>query len=345
MVKGRWREFCREPSALVFVVTMPVLWMLLLGYAFSGAKIQKHSIGLIKPHGETSELGKELDIILQDREWLKVYRGSEQELLAQMKKGEPILLISSEGSDPKLLTYKFDSSHPQALDTRRFVNDLIQSSLGRKDVLTTSDAPFLVQGSPRYIDFLIPGLLALSLFTTSLFGTGMVLVVSRRENLLKRYKTTPMRTLDYILSHIIGRFLIFIVEFCVICLAGSLLFNFKIEGAFFSYFGLALLGTATFTSLGLFLASRTANASLYSGLVNLLTLPMMLLSGVWFSRANFPSFLSHLADYLPLTALVEGLRRIALEGADLSSLGWEVSVLSVYFLVSTISTRLLFKWY
>lgn len=247
MVKGRWREFRREPSAFFFVLLMPIVWMVVLGFAFSS---------------KDTHLG-----------------------------------FKQEG------------------------------------------ATF------RYVDFLIPGLLALSLLTTSLYGTGMTLVANRRENLLKRYRITPMSVYEFFASHFIGRTVVFSVEFLSVTLCGILLFKFRIVGAWIDYLVFALLGTMSFTALAILLGSRLRNASTYNGITNLVVLPMMLLSGIWFPRYFFPEWVNHVATFLPLTALVDGMRRIALEGATLQTLHKEVLVLIGVFAVSTLLARKAFRWY
>jgi len=344
MVKCRWREFRREPSAFFFVITMPLMWMIILGYSFSEPKKETFSIGIIQPEKVTA-FHTQLRNILVDRHWLKIASGSENELIQKLKKEEISLIVSTQESQGKEeVLYQFNPTHPEGIRTRRFVNDLVQSSFGRKEFLSTQDIAIRVEGS-RYVDFLIPGLLALSLFTTSLFGTGMTLVASRRENLFKRYMTTPMNTFSYLLSHIVGRCIIFAIEFLVILIAGAAIFKFSVAGNLLSYLLFALLGTFTFTSISILCGSRARNAGLYNGMVNLVTLPMMLLSGVWFPRSYFPDWVSRLSEFLPLTALVDGLRHIALEGGSISSLSMQISVLLSYLVVATLGAKLLFKWY
>jgi ABC-2 type transport system permease protein len=324
---------------------MPLMWMIILGFTFSEPKRESYSIGIIQTE-KVTPFATEIRNILIDRSWLKISIGSKEELTSKLKKEEISLMLSADLNDrgEGNILYMFNSTHPDGAKTRRFVNDLIQSSFGRKDTISAQDIPVKAEGS-RYVDFLIPGLLALSLFTTSLFGTGMTLVASRRENLFKRYMTTPMNTFEYILSHIVGRCVIFLMEFSLVFIAGFTLVMLSVAGNFISYLLFALLGTLTFTSLSILCGSRAKNAGLYNGLVNLVTLPMMLLSGVWFPRTYFPDWLSRCSEFLPLTALVDGLRHIALEGGGLASLPMQTSVLIAYLLLGTLGSKLVFKWY
>lgn len=173
----------------------------------------------------------------------------------------------------------------------------------------------------------------------------MTIVANRREKLLKRYVATPMNPYNYILSHIIGRFFIFLVEFVSVSLAGILIFGFTNQGSWVDYSLFALFATAVLTALGILCSSRTTNGAAYNGMVNLLALPMMFLSGVWFSRNGFPEVFAEAVRYLPLTPIVDGLRKISLEGLSILDLKFEMMVLTGYLVVSVVAAKKAFKWY
>lgn len=342
MTKGRWREFCREPSAMFFVILMPIVWMILLGVMFSSSKTEHYRIGLALANFTESSQSKVVSLALEADHSLTVLTDSLSVLKNQLKRNNIALIVNK--IDENGVQFIFDPSNPQSIQAKRLVSDRIQTALGRQDVIAISDQPQSMPGG-RYVDFLIPGLLALSLLTTSLFGTGMTIVANRRENLLKRYCVTPMKFSDYILSHIIGRYLIAVVETITILSAGFVLFDFHIYGSKFDFFLLILLGTGAFTAIGILAGSKTKNTSAYNGMVNLLSLPMMLLAGVWFSKTYFPSWLADIAQYLPLTALVDALRSIALEGATLGSVSFEILVLLGYGIASAVTAGKIFRWY
>jgi ABC transporter DrrB family efflux protein len=335
MTKGRIREFRREPSAFYFVIFMPILWMIILGISLSGDKKIHHHIGALNRPDVLSKLADKLA-----SEQLSIEIGTEENLRMALQRGRIDLWISEEGEK---VTYHFDPKNPNAQSTRLFVDALIQQAFGQQPAILTLDEPMEQKGS-RYIDFLIPGLLAFSLLTTSLYGTGMTLVVNRRDNLLKRLRVTPMRISDFFASHLIGRILIMCVELASITLAGKILFGFPMEGNFLAYIALCILGALTFTSMSFFLGARLSNSSTYNGMSNLVIVPMMLLSGIWYSRNHFPDWLIHVTDFLPLTALVDALRRVALEGVSISDLGFQLTILLGYLGFSLIGAMRTFKW-
>ncbi len=342
-IKCRWREFRREPSAFFWVIFMPILWMVVLGFAFSKPRPETYGIGWVPPaHVEGASLSARVEERLRGDPQLKIKRGSADELGIRMKRGEIalILRVPAEGS----FVYELDASNPEAQRAKAYVDDIVQSAGGRQDPVPAQIEAVTRDGG-RYVDFLIPGLLGLSIMSSSLFGVGMTLVSNRKENLLKRYLATPMPPHEFILSHIVGRLIILAAEFTAVMVAGFLIFRFQIYGSWLSYAFLAILGAGAFTGIALLCAARTRSIAMISGLTNLVSLPMMMLSGVFFSKNNFPDWLIQLTNFLPLTALNDGLRKIALEGLPLSALGFELAVLGFYLIACSVAAQRLFKWY
>lgn len=336
-IKCRWREFRREPSAFFWVMFMPIMWMVALGFAFS------------EPRPETYGVGWEVTIqdtplfkgTLEASPLVKLRDGLQEELVGRLKRGEVSVIVRWDGTT---LVYQYDPKNPEAQRARNFVDQLVQTSAGRQDPITTQDQVVVAEGG-RYTDFLIPGLLGLSIMTSSLFGVGMTIVSNRKENLLKRYVVTPMKPYEYIISHIIGRYMVLGFEFCAVMISGMLIFDFQIFGSAWTYLLVALLGAGAFTAIAMLCASRTRSIPTIGALVNLITLPMMMLSGVFFSKNNFPESAQGLLNILPLSALNDALRKVALEGLGIAQIGFELTVLGVYLVLGTILSTKLFKWY
>lgn len=342
LVKCRLREFIREPSAAFFVFTMPVLWMVLLGFTISSGKKQTYSVGVIKTElRDSSSEQKTLELTLESREDIKLFKEDKEDLFKRLRQNEINLIIDL--SDPKKIHYSYDDTNPRALLHKLEINRTLQTALGRQDTISSKETIYTPSGS-RYVDFLIPGLVAFSLLSTSLFGVGMIIVVSRREKLLQRFLVTPMKPLDYFTSHLVSRMIVAFLEVLVILLAGALIFGFTVKGSLLSFSLLSFLGALCFTSLAILCASRGRNSSAYSGFVNLIVIVGMFLSGVWFNRNIFPVWLQDLSRFSPLSALVDGLRKIALEGESLMALGSESLILSVYLFFFLIMSKKYFRW-
>ncbi len=337
MTKGRVREFFREPSACIFVLTMPLLWMLILGFCVNEPQERALHIGVIQ-----NEIKATTNLLkaLSDPRFV-VKEASYQDHLAAYAKGDLDVLIK-DSNDAKGFELFYDANRAQAVDAAKYLRLVITSSLSSGQIIFASHQ--VTSQKARYIDFLVPGLLGLSLFTTSIYGTGMTIVVNRRENLLKRYRVTPMRPWVYILSHILGRLLLMALEFVCILGAGKLLFGFSSVGSLWDVYFFSLLASASFAALAILCGARLANAATYNGAVNLLCVPMMLVSGVWFSKAHLPLWLASLTDFLPLSAATTGLRKIAVEGVAFFSLGSEILVLGCYLVVAMALSAKIFRW-
>ncbi len=128
-------------------------------------------------------------------------------------------------------------------------------------------------------------------------------------------------------------------------LAGWAIFGFEVSGSLLAYLGFSVLGAACFTSISLLCAARTQNVAFMAGLVNLISIPSILLSGVFFSVSHYPEAMQAVLQFLPLNALLSGLRGIALESQPLNNLGFQALVLAVYGIIAVLAAKKLFKWY
>jgi ABC-2 type transport system permease protein len=196
----------------------------------------------------------------------------------------------------------------------------------------------------RYIDFLVPGLLGMTLMSSSLWGIGYVIVELRAKKLVKRMLATPMRKADFLLSFVVMRAVFVIVEVPVLVAFGWIAFDVRVVGSVWLLLGLALLGALAFAGIGLLVASRAQNTQTVGGLVNLVMMPMLVGSGVFFSSANFPEAAQPVLRALPLTALNDALRAVVNEGAGAEAIARPVLVLAVWGVVSFAAALRLFRW-
>src|SRR6185503_10494485 len=186
----------------------------------------------------------------------------------------------------------------------------------------------------RYIDFLVPGLLGMSLMGGGLWGVGFVTVDMRIRKLLKRFVATPMRRSDFLAGVMISRLIFMVPEVLVLLLFARVAFGVVIYGSLLSVLILILIGAATFAGLGLLIASRARTLEAVSGLMNLVMLPMWLLSGIFFSSERFPGMAQPLIRALPLAALNDSLRAVMQEGATLASQLPQIGILIAWAVVT-----------
>jgi len=331
---ARLREFLREPEALFWVFAFPVLLALALGLAFRGKAPDRIPVGVVEGPGSAATaqaLGRSPALLA------RVYpapAGREA-----LRTGKVSLLVEpGEG-----LVYNFDPTRPDARAARLEVDDALQRAAGREDPLRPREARVAEPGS-RYIDFLVPGLLGLNLMGTGMWGLGFSIVNARTKKLLKRLAATPMRRGEYLLSQMLARLVFLVLEVAILVGFGWLAFGVEVRGSLAALATVSLVGAACFAGLGLLVSSRTRTVEGVSGLMNLVMLPMWLLSGTFFSWERFPDAVHPFIRALPLTALNDALRAVMTEGRPLSTMGVELGVLVLTGAASFVVAVRVFRW-
>jgi len=331
---SRMREFYREPEAVFWVFGFPIVLAFALGLAFRNTGPGKLQIGVARGPGD-SALAATLDA--SPRLVATVLDTSTARL--RLRTGR-IALLAIPG-DPVI--YRYDSTRTESGLARLAVDDVVQRARGRKDQVAVRDERAAAPGS-RYIDFLIPGLLGMNLLGSGIWGVGFSVVQARQRKLLKRYMATPMRKSHYLLSFILSRLVFLIVEVVALVGFGWLLFGVAVRGSFASLAGITVLGSFSFAGLGLLVASRAKTIEGVSGLMNLVMLPMWILSGTFFSYSRFPDAMIPFVKALPLTALNDALRAVMIDGASVTTVGAPLAVVVAWGAVSFVIALQIFRW-
>jgi ABC-2 type transport system permease protein len=349
---ARIKEFFREPGALFWTFGFPLLITVALGIAFRNEGPPRVAVAVVASSASSDAAqvaaksgtgAARLAAILEVDPGLTVHVLSASEAAARLRTGEVVLTIDPGTGAGGPVIYRFDPSHPDALGARRLVDDRLQRHAGRRDPVPTHDETAVARGA-RYVDWLVPGLLGMQLLSGALWGTAWNIVNARQRKLLKRLIATPMRKGHYLLSYRISGLLFVPLQVIVLFAFARLTFGVTVHGSALAVLALSFLGSWSFAGLGLLCASRAQNSETANGLVNLVTLPMFVLSGVFFSSARFPTVLQPWIRLLPLSAFNEALRHIVNDGASLFAQGFPVAVLLVWGLAASAVALRLFRW-
>jgi len=331
---SRMREFYREPEAVFWVFGFPIVLAFALGLAFRNTGPGKLQVGVVAGTGDSAVAAA---LAASPRLVPAVLDTATARL--RLKTGRVALLVVP--GDP--VVYRYDSTRTESRLARLEVDDALQRARGRKDLIVVRDDRAVAPGS-RYIDFLIPGLLGMNLLGSGIWGVGFSVVQARQRKLLKRYLATPMRRSHYLLSFILSRLVFLIVEVVALVGFGWLLFGVAVRGSFASLAGLTVLGSFAFAGLGLLVASRAKTIEGVSGLMNLVMLPMWILSGTFFSYSRFPNAMIPFVKALPLTALNDALRAVMIDGAAVTALGTPIAIVMAWGAVSFVVALRIFRW-
>lgn len=329
---SRIREFHREPQAVFWIYGFPLIMAAMLGIAF-----QNRAVETIRVDVESGVPDRWLAALNADPR-LEVTQVTEAEGRRRVARAHSDLMIQP-GDQP---TYLFDPTRVEgALARAAAENALIRPELPSRPAPRelTIEEP-----GGRYIDFLIPGLLGMNLMGGGLWGVGFVVVDMRIRKLLKRLIATPMRRRDFLLGLGLSRLFFTAVEVLVLLVFAYFAFHVGVRGRIVELVIVVLLGAAAFAGIGLLVASRAKTAEAVSGLMNLVTLPMWLLSGVFFTSERFPDAMQPVIQALPLTALNDALRAVMLDGATLASQWHEVAVLTAWGGISFVLALKWFRW-
>ena len=339
---ARFREFIREPEAVFWVFAFPVIMTCALGIAFRSRGAEPVIAGVVDQAG-----ADQIVSALEQSGAFTVRRIPADDVERAVRDGRaPVVIVpgspfdSAQGRPP---TYRFDEARSESQAARLAVDAALQRAAGRTDAFAPVEQPVKTVGS-RYIDWLVPGLLGMNIMSTGLWGVGFSIVQARTKKLLKRLVATPMSKTHYLMAQVLSRLAFLALETVVIVGFAWIVFDVAVQGAVWSLAVMALLGALSFGGLGLLLASRARTIEAVSGLMNLVMLPMWVLSGVFFASTNFPDVMQPFIRVLPLTALNDALRAIVNEGRSLAALVPQVAVLVVWGAVSFVLSLKLFRW-
>ncbi|MBN2519585.1 MAG: ABC transporter permease [Bacteroidales bacterium] len=354
LILAHIKEFFREPGSVFWSFGFPILMALGLGAAFSGNKEIVHNVALVPSYqiedtiisstffyNETpydtviekkfeSGFGKTKYII-------HVTSWDNGELL--LKRGIVSIILSEINNE---IVFHADPLNPESeligmQLSKFFKTGSIGTFEGKFQILDTKGL--------RYIDFLVPGLISVSIMMSVMWGVCYTLIERRSKKLLRRMVATPMKKSHLLISQWISRILVTFFEVTVLLLFSYYSFHMVVQGSLFTLILLLLAGNFCFFGLSILISSRTSNLQLGNGLISLITSPMMVLSGIFFSYQNFPEWAIKIIKILPLTMLVDEARSVINEGAGIFQVYDGILILSGLGIISFIAGLKIYKWY
>lgn len=196
----------------------------------------------------------------------------------------------------------------------------------------------------RYVDWVMPGVLAMNMLFSCLWGVGWVVVRYRKNGVLRRLSATPLTPFEFLTAQVVARLIIVTVVTIMVFSGADLLVGLTMRGSYLALFLVFFSGAACFTSMGLLVATRLKTEEVADGLLSLLSWPMMIMSGVWFSMEGAHPVAQAISRIFPLTYLVEAARQIMIDGAGLSDVTFEIALLSGISLLLLLVCAKLFRW-
>jgi ABC-2 type transport system permease protein len=345
LILARVREFYREPEVLFWVYGFPLILATVLGIAFAGGAPTPPVVAV---EGQPGDQRAEALVATLKNAGLTVSLDSPEHSQKRFQRGKTDLIIVPQ---PSAQQYVFDPAREKSVLARHWVDAILArtdlktalAKHGDTEAFPVSEATTTVPGS-RYIDFLLPGLIGINIMGGGLFGVGFVLVDMRVRKLFKRLMATPMHRGDFLFSLITARMLFLLPEMLTLLLVGWLAFSVPVKGSLLTLMLIILVGAFAFAGIGLLLGCRTEKTESISGLINLVMLPMYLVSGVFFPSERFPDPVQPFIQALPLTQLNDALREVMLEGAGLAAIAGRLGILAAWALITFTLALRWFRW-
>ena len=262
-----------------------------------------------------------------------------------------VLVVPSDfgrSSGPVSIRVFYDETSPRAAQVGQVILRQILDEM--TFTLTEASRLFLLDPQPvtsrnlRFIDFLVPGVIAMSIMQMGLFSVAFAFVQLKRQGILRRLLATPIRPASFLIAQVFTRLVVSILQTAVLIGVAVFFFDVHLAGNLVAVFLLALIGGGVFISMGFAISGWAKTEETAAPIANIIALPMMFLSGVFFPREAMPQVLQSITDYLPLTYLAEAMRSVAIDGASLFSQWGNLIGLGVWLALSFVVAVRLFRW-
>jgi ABC-2 type transport system permease protein len=352
------KMFIRNRAAVFFSLFLPLIIMLIFGVLnFEGST--EITLGVVD---ETdNEASAALVERLDEYEYLVISEGERDAELAELEEGDRgfVLVIPSgwsappQGSESGLVAYAA-SGDPA---TAQVAQGLLQQAVGQALFAPPGGggggggvgfaAPLTFESVESrdlgYIDFLVPGIVGMTIMQLGLFGVAFGFVQLKRTGALRRLFATPTSPAYFLSAQVLSRLVIGLVQVAILFGVG-IWFGLQMFGDYASLLVIVLIGSAIFLAVGFAIAGWAKNEDQAAPVANLVSLPMMFLSGVFFPREAMPDFLAGITQFMPLTYVIEALRAIVNDGAGLLSLGPQMLGMGVWAVITFVLAVRLFRW-
>jgi ABC-type multidrug transport system permease subunit len=302
--RARNLEFVRDRSSMSWNIILPVVLMFGLSFIFGGADRPEYTVGVLQA-GE--QLDKDQHPFLATRYIRFVVINDEEAGSRRIGRHQLDLLVQFD--EPRRYWVNPDSAKGYFAELA-LLHSENAATPGIQKAQITGDAV-------RYVDWVLPGILGMNMMFSCLFGVGYVVVRYRKNGFLKRLRATPLRAIEFVIAQVASRLLLIMLITSFVYGGTKYFLDTRMEGSYLTLFLVALVGAIALLSMGLLVAARVTSEELAGGLLNLFTWPMMLLSGVWFPLDDAGVWVRQVANFFPLTHVLNSARAVMLDGATL----------------------------
>jgi ABC-2 type transport system permease protein len=323
---GRNLEFLRDRPTLIFTLLLPVMLVVGMSFVFGGPERPLFKVGVL-----ATRIDRQSHPFLRERFVDFVPLTDEVSGLHKVTHQQLDLMVDLRATPPR---YWVNTDSPKGYIVEKL---LIAADPGARRQPVTGAAV-------RYVDWLFPGILGMNMMFSCLFGVGYVVLRYRKSGFLKRLHATPLTAFEFLSAQVLSRLSLIVLITGMLYFGVSLIIHFRSAGSIALLLLLAILGALSMIALGLTIAARFSSEELVGGLLNLLTWPMMLLSGIWYSLEGSPRWVQWVAHIFPLTHVLDASRAVMLDGAGLGQIAPNLLYLALTTLIFLAFGAWSFRW-
>ena len=331
VMQARFREYYRDTASWAWNLMMPLIIILAFAFIFNAEETDLYKVGLVNPNQYQST---ELDRFVNLRHIQFIQYDELDAALEKVKRHQLDLVLQSTDE----IRYWVNEDSANGYVVERLLMQSFQQPKASLQKGTVSGQKI------RYADWLMPGILSMNMMFSCLWGVGWVVVRYRKNGVLRRLQATPLTPLEFLTAQVCARLVIITLVTIMVYIGAYWVIDFTMRGSYLALFIVLLVGGACLTSMGLIVASRLRTEEVADGILNLISWPMMILSGVWFSMEGANPWAQKLADLFPLTHMVSAARRIMIDGASLVDVVYEVGMLALLTVVLMFISARFFRW-
>jgi ABC-2 type transport system permease protein len=359
LLKASLKAYYRNRIAIFFSLFLPLFIMVIFGLLNLGGQSVSENVGIADQ--AKNDASKQVIDNLGKVSILKVRQGDEDTLKADLAKGNLALVVvlpkelgaTQPGAAPGTLAPAKipvfgNAATPQQTEVARSV---VQQFFDQQAFAIAKIQPPLqvayqdVQGkSLTYTDFLVPGIIALSIMQTGIFSVAFAFVQQKQNGVLRRLMATPMKVSEFLAAQVSTRLIMAGVQVVILLLVGLVMFHFHLVGNVLELMVVAVLGSAIFIAIGFAISGYAKDEQVVPAIANIIVLPMMFLSGIFFGRDNMPGWLHTISNFLPLTYVTDAIRTVSLDGTHLWNIKGDLLGMAVWLVIATAVAVRLFRW-
>jgi ABC-2 type transport system permease protein len=354
LTKASLKMYYRNKGAIIFTLLIPVALLSIFGFLSRGGD---HTLKIRLTNHSRTELSRQLITSLREVSAFRIDEVSEEEGRMQIENASidlHVVIPENFGTlqDGKLMTSlvqtKFNTAKSQTGQVANLIVVQIVSKFDRGianvPVIYDVNSEGITTSTLGYFDFILPGILSMSIMQLGIFGVAFSFVALKASGALRRIQATPTHPVYYVFANTVVRLLVTLATAAVLIGFGTYFFDFHMMGNYFEFGIVCVLGILIFLGVGFAIAGWAKDETQAAPIANLIQLPLLLLSGIFFPRDNFPGWLERITDFFPLTYMSHALREVANNGASLIDIPVDIIGMLVWLVIVYVIAVKVFRW-